>query len=497
VKLSDYEWSHNPRGMHNYGAYQQFETSRYIETQMGWAKIVCGGGEYIGHAAELMAHNVTPVVRIWRGSYGTTYPDSGMFDVWQGYIDAGVRWFELYNEPNLDGEWPRQEDGWTPLITPDYRNVEQIVKPLMDNWLTWAEWIIARGAYPGMIALSETEDSRHASVRWAEAFVSYLAGTHRARFRNVIDNGMWIATHPYLANHFYQETPGQPATALPPSQQSADLGGWHFEYPLDPICQAHDPGRTVFGGTALTPNGDPVGLTNMGVVFNDLLDYYADGGPVPVVGTEGGIWRIPQPNDGPHVIDNRYPGYTWRSHPEATIAMFEWMAREGPPWMFGLTLWKEDDYFTPREGYGLPLVVERFETRPLALKSVPATETLSPDTGGPGALADDGTPAHHLLMLAPGLQADWFFEAAGEYWRAFRPVVTTEIDLLQYIPASERVAVTVLARSDTISYMDEQIRDVWPDIMYDPVVSDSLEEMTQLLNWRVDADLPYGLVFEE
>jgi GH43 family beta-xylosidase len=106
-------------------------------------------------------------------------------------------------------------------------------------------------------------------------------------------------------------------------------------------------------------------------------------------------------------------------------------------------------------------------------------------------------PAHHLLMLAPGLQADWFFEAAGAYWRTFRPVLTTEIDLLQYIPAGQRVAVTVLARSDTIAYMDEQIRDVWPGIMYDPVVSDSLEEMTQLLNWRVDANLPYGLVFDE
>jgi hypothetical protein len=33
--------------------------------------------------------------------------------------------------------------------------------------------------------------------------------------------------------------------------------------------------------------------------------------------------------------------------------------------------------------------------------------------------------------------------------------------------------------------------------MYDPVVSDSLEEMTRLLNWRVEADLPYGLVFDE
>src|SRR5690606_6132753 len=98
--------------------------------------------------------------------------------------------------------------------------------------------------YPGLPALTESDDHRHASTYWAEAMIAYLAGAHRERFRYVIANGMWIATHPYIANHFYQEIPGQPALARPPGEQTADAGGWHFEYPYDPICQAHDPGRT-------------------------------------------------------------------------------------------------------------------------------------------------------------------------------------------------------------------------------------------------------------
>ncbi|MBN1284451.1 MAG: hypothetical protein JXB47_03555 [Anaerolineae bacterium] len=500
MNLNDYQWSHNPRGMHNIEVYQSLDTSRYTDTHMGWAKIICGGAEFLGIVQTLMANNCTPIIRTWRGGYGATYPDPGMFDVWQAYIDVGVKWFEMYNEPNLDGEWPQIEGGFGPTIDVSYQNFYEVVRPMMDNWLNWAEWIIARGAYPGFIAFSETTDSRHAAIRWAEAFVSYLASAHRARFRNVIANGMWIATHPYIANHFYQAVPGQPGVPRPVNQQTANEGGWHFEYPRDPICQAHDPGRTVWGGTPLTPNGDPVGLTNMGVVVNDLLKRYVNGGPLPVVGTEGGIWRIPAPDDPPHVIDVRYPGYTWHSHAEATVAMFDWMANEGPPWMFGVTLWKEDDYFSSRGEHGLPPAVDRMKYRAPALKNVPALPTIGPDNltaetgpylGGPGPV--HGAPDYHFVALAPGLQAEWFFETARAYWQAFRPAVVTNLSVIPYIPADYSLAVTVITRSDTISYMDQVVRDAWPNVLYDPIVADSIEGMAEILNWRAANGLPFGV----
>ncbi len=504
MKLSEYEWSRNPRGLHSTGAMYGIDVEgRYLRQQYGWAKLLAGGTEHVEAAQRLKARGCTPLVRIWRRGMGASYPDAELFHMWQQYIDAGVKWFELHNEPNLDVEWPWPEGQNYPEVEVTYENFEGVIKPLMDNWLNWAEWMVARGAYPGMIALSESDEGRHASIYWAEAFIAYLASAHRERFRHIIGSGMWIATHPYLANHFYQEVPGKPATARAPSQHTADEGGWHFEYPLDPICQAHDPGRTVWGGTALTPKGDPVGLTNMGVVFNELLRRYVNAGPVPVVGTEGGIWRIPAPDDGPHVIDTRYPGYTWQSHAQATIAMFEWIAREAPPWMFGVTLWKEDDYYVEREDHGFPPALTMMENRPPILKQVPPIETLSPDvpptdipyTGGPGPV--HGTPDYHFLVLAPGLQDEWFFEAAANYWQTFRPMIVTNLDLIQYIPTDRSLAVTVLARSDTIDYMNAQIRDAWPNIWYDPVIADTLEGMTQVLNWRADALSPFGIIPDE
>ena len=494
MRLSDYQWSRNPRGLHNRNAYTPLDVSRYTRMRLGWAKIVCGGAEFTDQARALVTSGITPIVRIWRGHYGATMPDPGMYEVWRAYMSVGVKWFELYNEPNLDGEWP-WPGGRGPAFEISYANTEQVIAPLMENWLTWAEWVVSMGCYPGLPALTETQDHRHASTRWAEAMVAYLAGAHRERFRYVIGNGMWIATHPYIANHFYQEVPGEPARARPPNQQTADQGGWRFEYPYDPLCQAHDPGRTVWGGTALTPNGDPNGLIAMGIAFNELLARYVNAGPVPVVGTEGGIWRIPEPDDPPHVIDDRYPGYTWRSHPEATLAMFEWMGREAPPWMFGLTLWKEEDYYE-HHVYGEALAVNRLAGRAPVLKDVPPIETISGDVPPTPAVVGPapvhGLPDYHFLVLAPGLQADWFFAAARRYWQTFRPVVLTHLDLIRYVPNTHTVAVTVLARSDTIGYMDQEIRDAWPNVWYDPVVADTLEGMTQVLEWRAERQTPFG-----
>jgi len=377
MKLSDYVWFRNPRGLHNANVFQQIKLDRYFTPQLGWAKLVTGEAEYFESydsgpsiVQRMIAKKVMPIIRIFRSNMGAMRPEDDPKGIdWYGYlypnyIAQGARWFELYNEPNLAGEWPN--GGWGMDI--NWKNPD-LIRPLMDSWIDWAEKLIQLGGYPAFPALTESAHPNHATVYWIRAMLTYLKERHEARFRWVIGNGLWCATHPYIANHFYQEPRGGPAyAARQPHEQRYDERGWHFEYPYDPLQQENDPGRTVFGGTNLTPNGDPNGLIASGVAFLQLLRRYFRAGPVPVVGTEGGIWRIPAPWDPPHIIDDRYPGYTWDSHAEATMAMWRWIAQEGPPWFFGVTTWSEADWYDIN---GTVPAVDRMAQVAPILKDVP------------------------------------------------------------------------------------------------------------------------------
>ncbi len=388
MNLRDYQWFRNPRGLHNTNVFQQINLDRYIRPRLGWAKLITGKDEYYlpydggpSIVQRLIANRIMPVIRIFRTYMGALRPENDpQGDDWYGelypnYIAQGVRWFELYNEPNLAAEWPG--GGWDMDITWENRD---LIQPLMDSWIDWAERLIQLGGYPAFPALAESADYKHATVYWMRAMLLYLREHHETRFRWVLGNGLWCATHPYIANHFYQEPPGGPPyAARQPHEQRASEPGWHFEYPYDPLQQRRDPGRTVFGGTALTPNGDPNGLIASGLAFQQLLWKYFRGGPVPVLGTEGGIWRIPAPWDPPHIIDDRYPGYTWDSHAEATMAMWSWIAKKAPPWFFGVTTWSEPDWYDIN---GTVPVVQRMEREEPVLKAVPNIEVRTGETPG-------------------------------------------------------------------------------------------------------------------
>ena len=55
MRLSDYQWSRNPRGLHNRNAYTPLDVSRYTRMRLGWAKIVCGGAEFTDQARALLS----------------------------------------------------------------------------------------------------------------------------------------------------------------------------------------------------------------------------------------------------------------------------------------------------------------------------------------------------------------------------------------------------------------------------------------------------------
>jgi hypothetical protein len=479
MRLDQYIWSRNPRGLHVQRALiTPLDYSRWTEPHFGWVKLVSAEHEYVDDAMDFLSRGITPIVRLYVERPGAMPFDGRMRDLTLQFVRAGVKWFEFYNEPNLPIEWPGGQ--WI-----SWQNFDGMIRPLMDNWMIWAEFIAGLGCYPGFTALAESAAPESSSVRWMDAFLNYLSQAHFNRFATLLNNGLYCATHPYILNHFYQEIPGQGATsARPPEAQNAREPGWHFEYPYDPISQTTDPGRTVFGGTAKTPHGDPTGLVAMGQMFNERCAQIWGTQAVPVVGTEGGIF--PFNDEVSYQQDNRYPPYNRDSQAEATIAMFEWSARQAPPWFFGVCLWKEDEYYK----LGPVRAIERLRETPPLYKTVPPLEVMKAPPG-PGPI--HGEPTFHAIILAPGLQPDWFFDTAQAYWNRFRPLVTTGWDFIQYIPNNKSLAATVIAPADMVQSMTTTLQQQYPNVLLDVIVADpDLESVADEFNARVWSDRRFG-----
>lgn len=101
-------------------------------------------------------------------------------------------------------------------------------------------------------------------------------------------------------------------------------------------------------------------------------------------------------------------------------------------------------------------------------------------------------PEFHFMVLAPGLQAAWFFTAARRYWQRFRPIVLEDMDLIGVIPADRSIAITTLARTDTAPFLRERVQQDFPHALHDELVRDSLDEMRALLDSRAEAGLRFG-----
>ena len=485
--LSDYQWSHNPRGLHVAQAFQSPpDYQRYIQPKMGWVKMVAAGVEYADDVRVFMDNNITPIVRLYFGRYGAGPFDQRLQSIVDTFVQAGVKWFEFYNEPNVDVEWPLGFD-------PSWEDTDNVIRPMMDNWMNFADFVASRGCYPGFVAMAESAVRRYAAVLWMDTFLNYIADNHYQRFQTLLANGMYCAYHPLVANHFYQERPGGgPMSMRRPEDQVGTEGGWHFEYPYDPVSQALDPGRTVYGGTAETPYGDPNGLIAMGRMFNERCASIFGSQAIPCVGTEGGI--IPFLGGGQFQLDTRYPPYNERSQAEATVAMYEWLAREAPPWAFGVCMWKEDEFWIP----GPTRAIERLIQVPVVYKDVPPLPTMGDGAAltrtvvpfGPGPI--HGEPDFHMVLLGPGLETEWFFDTAQAYWNRFRPIVTTREELIQFIPSDKSLAVTVIATPETLDLMRLQIDERYANVLYDEIPAVSLTEVADTLNLRVRLDERFG-----
>jgi hypothetical protein len=194
------------------------------------------------------------------------------------------------------------------------------------------------------------------------------------------------------------------------------------------------------------------------------------------------------PHDGGRFYqqDNRYPPYGEDSSAQATVAMFDWIARQAPPWMFGVCLWKEDELYNPERT--APIV--QLEMHEPFFKSVPPLEVLGeplvePDVIVPGPGPIHGEADFHILYIAPDVQTDWFFDTARPYWQQFRPIVTTDLRLLDYFESDKSLAMTVIAPPSRVDQVTEQIKGRFEFVWFDLIVADDRQDLGDILNERV------------
>lgn len=521
MNLSDYQWGRNPRGMHGPGD----NHLRWEAWKLGWIKMAFQDNTGLGWGGFALEKGMTPICRIFRPQLCGKPMDDELRWQYQEHLNIGIKWFEFYNEPNLPYEWYDGVD-----LRPD--NME-LIQALCENWLPWAEFILNGGGYPGFMALSETTEPWGDTARWMNSLLQYMFDHHYERFRNIINNGMWIATHPYILNHWYQEVAGGgPLSARQPEQVNYREGGWHFEYPYDPICQADDPGRTVWGGTPQQRSHDFFGVLGAGIAWLERLQEMFGAGWIPVVGTEGGIWSIPFPPERLRP-DNRYPPFDFNSHAHGTVAMFDWIANAAPPWMFGITLWEYSVYWnngnpipalqllTESEAHlkqnipaipALGAAPRPYDTQfpsgtqvvqqpPPQPTQVPTQEVVSISTAvpivtlvpeGPGPI--HGSPIYHFVILGVDVAPNWLFDSpnARLYWERFQPVLMPVVDFIGFLPNETSLAVTVISTPATGDALRDLIVSRWVNVWVDPIVVHDQTVLDSVFRLRVENGLRFA-----
>lgn len=97
------------------------------------------------------------------------------------------------------------------------------------------------------------------------------------------------------------------------------------------------------------------------------------------------------------------------------------------------------------------------------------------------------------MLIAPGLGAEWLFDAGRAYWTRFRPIVVSDLELVRLIPQGYTIIVTLVARRDTASQWGVWLAQNVPDALLDPVVYDAFEDTRSALNQRAQLNQPFGV----
>ena len=114
----------------------------------------------------------------------------------------------------------------------------------------------------------------------------------------------------------------------------------------------------------------------------------------------------------------------------------------------------------------------------------------TPTPPGPGPIR--GQADFHMILLAPGIDTSWFFDTARAYWNTFRPMVTNNVELIDLLPSTQSLAVTVISPPDLVETLRQAISGRYPNVWFDLIETDSIETVATTLNNRVQVNRRFG-----
>lgn len=503
MNLNDYEWSGNPRGLVARGPFIGIDRPFVSSLRPGWLKIRSGTDEYIDDVTWLIESGITPIIQIIRDKHvGEPCSD----EIWyytEVYLQKGVKFFEFYTEPNLPENW---------LIHHGYSHypfeVGEGLREFCENWIDWAERIVNVGGYPAFPAMNEVDEEAASAFALMAAAVNYFKINHENRFKTIGEGGLFLAVHPEMKNLFYQEVAGSPATPRPPAAMDAKEGGWHFEFPEDPLVVnmvGEEPDDFI-------PAALQSGLLSSSRVFQHLIRKNFGIAPVPVFTVGGGIPLLEPPATFMQ-YDRLYPAITADSFVESQIALWDWIAEFSPNWLFGSAfihlrklaasqpeylsvlaqkmierppvnkVLREEtktqvskksevnpiphypvsspDYVSDDGSTEVALKTAKMEISPnlaLAFDDLPRTWISLEGVSGIDELASRVTMAQDpsnladevvsWVFLTPSVDRDIFLAAAKGLWGELSPVIIPDLELLVYPPDDVSIRIIMIATEE-------------------------------------------------
>lgn len=325
-----------------------------------WVKLMDdSGGSSLELCRRLLAAGIMPVVRLFKERPNPAGVGGRGMEAARALIDAGVRYFETNNEPDLADEW----DGPMPQ---DWLDV------VVSNFISDADAILGMGGLLGFPAMGMPDNM---------APIAKVVARGR---RDLFERGCWVALHNYSLNRppEYPDDPinreGQQLT-----QEEFDrLGPWAWS--LQTLAEINTLRRNEKKPTqtALEAPGGFRGYELAGKRIFDALGFH-----VPVISTEGGpvvgaFW------------DRRYNKTVPEQQMEWQLEIVRRMQNnEAPAWYFTMCTWMiaanrlgDWNYSWEQMSWYTDAWNEQFDLKgrlPIvdALKALPSVSRLKPQGG--------------------------------------------------------------------------------------------------------------------
>ena len=295
-----------PIVQHPSGSVLDYWLHELWQMHVTWVKLFDDGhGSSLDLCQRLLDQDMMPIVRFYHPGQNPYRFSTAEVEAVHRLARAGVRYFEINNEPDLPSEWVggQRPDSWLLSVA--------------ENFLADARDILDAGGLPGLPAMAFS-----GQIELAQAILERGGG-------EIFAAGAWVALHNYVLNRpldYPFDPVNQEGRPLTQTEYNA-YTSWEWDgHAIAEINRWREDGKRPGAEIA----DDPLcfnAYRQVGEGIADLLGY-----PLPIISTEGGAvtgWKD----------DRRYPRLSPRLAAEMTVQMNHFIATAAPPWYFAICHW--------------------------------------------------------------------------------------------------------------------------------------------------------------